>query len=137
MRAPHVPHLVSLVPHAAADNIRAFTQQTRSTVLPDECIAAPEALPDPGRGNRTGTTALRIAPLPELAVVFTRTVPNAASTEVYRQLIRVDGVRVLAPTVGRLERYAQAYGLPISNAAATAYGDIVAELLTPTEVLTC
>jgi len=28
MRAPHVPHLVSLVPHAAADNIRAFTQQT-------------------------------------------------------------------------------------------------------------
>jgi chromosome partitioning protein len=40
-----------------------------------------------------------------------------------------------APTVGRLERYAHAYGLPISNAAATAYGDIVAELLTPTEVL--
>ena len=44
------------------------------------------------------------------AVVFTRTVPNAASTEVYRQLIRDDGVRVLSPTVGRLERYAQAYG---------------------------
>ena len=82
------------------------------------------------------TAALRTAPPPELAVVFTRTVPNAASTEVYRQLIRVDGVRVLAPTVGRLERYAQAYGLPISNAAATAYGDIVAELLTATEVLT-
>jgi len=56
MRAPHVPHLVSLVPHAAADNIRVFTQQTRSTVPPDECIAAPDALPDPGRGNRTGTT---------------------------------------------------------------------------------
>jgi chromosome partitioning protein len=79
---------------------------------------------------------LRTGPPPELAVVFTRTVPNAASTEVYRQLIRDDGVRVLAPTVGRLERYAQAYGLPITNAAATAYGDIVAELLTPTEVLT-
>jgi chromosome partitioning protein len=79
---------------------------------------------------------LRTGPPPEHAVVFTRTVPNAASTEVYRQLIRDDGVCVLAPTVGRLERYAQAYGLPITNAAATAYGDIVAELLTPTEVLT-
>ena len=83
------------------------------------------------------TVVLRTGPPPELAVVFTRTIPNAASTEVYRQLVRDDGVRVLAPTVGRLERYAQAYGLPISNAAATAYGDIVAELLTPTEVLTC
>jgi len=82
------------------------------------------------------TAALRTGPPPELAVVFTRTVPNAASTEVYRQVIRDDGVRVLAPTVGRLERYAQAYGLPIANAAATAYGDIVAELLMPTEVLT-
>jgi hypothetical protein len=28
---------------AAADNIRAFTRQTRSAVLPNECIAAPEA----------------------------------------------------------------------------------------------
>lgn len=73
---------------------------------------------------------------PELAVVFTRTVPNAASTEVYRQLITDDGLRVLGPTVGRLERYAQAYGLPIKNAAGTAYGDIVAELLTSTEILT-
>jgi chromosome partitioning protein len=80
-------------------------------------------------------TELRAVPPPELAVVFTRTVPNAASTEVYRQLIRDDGVRVLTPTVGRLERYAQAYGLPINNAAASAYGDIAAELLTPTELL--
>lgn len=81
------------------------------------------------------TAAMRAGGPPELTVVFTRTVPNAASTEVYRQLIRDEGVRVLAPTVGRLERYAQAYGLPIANAAATAYGDIVVELLTPTEVL--
>lgn len=83
-----------------------------------------------------GAADLRAGSPPELAVVFTRTVPNAASTEVYRQLIRDDGIRVLAPTVGRLERYAQAYGLPITNAAATAYGDIIAELLVPTEVLT-
>lgn len=66
---------------------------------------------------------------PQLAVVLTRTVPNAASTDVYRQMITDDGVRVLGPTVGRLERYAQAFGLPIANAAATAYGDIAAELL--------
>lgn len=65
----------------------------------------------------------------QLAVVLTRTVSNAASTEVYRQMIIADGVRVLGPTVGRLERYAQAFGLPITNAAATAYGDIAAELL--------
>ena len=69
---------------------------------------------------------------PQLAVVLTRTVPNAASTEVYREMLTADGVRVLNPTVGRLERYAQAFGLPINNAAATAYGDIAAELLTVT-----
>lgn len=80
-------------------------------------------------------TALHGGPPAELAVVFTR-VPNAASTEVYRQIIRDDGVRVLTPTVGRLERYAQAYGLPITNATATAYGDILAELLTRAELLT-
>jgi chromosome partitioning protein len=66
---------------------------------------------------------------PQLAVVLTRTVANAASTEVYRQMLTDDGVRVLGPTVGRLERFAQAFGLPITNAATTAYGDIVAELL--------
>ncbi|OBJ73862.1 ParA family protein [Mycobacterium sp. 1274756.6] len=69
---------------------------------------------------------------PELAVVLTRTVPNAASTEVYRQLLTDDGVHVLDPTVGRLERYAQAYGLPITAASASAYGDIAAELLSVT-----
>lgn len=66
---------------------------------------------------------------PQLAVALTRTVPNAASTDVYRQMLGSDDVRVLGPTVGRLERYAQAFGLPITNAAATAYGDIAAELL--------
>jgi chromosome partitioning protein len=66
---------------------------------------------------------------PELAVVLTRTVSNAASTEVYRQMLTDDGVHVLGPTVGRLERFAQAFGLPITHAATTAYGDIAAELL--------
>ena len=72
--------------------------------------------------------ALAVDP-PELAVVLTRTVSNAASTEVYRQMLTDDGVHVLGPTVGRLERFAQAFGLPITNAATTAYGDIAAELL--------
>ncbi|WP_431235957.1 division plane positioning ATPase MipZ (plasmid) [Mycolicibacterium psychrotolerans] len=71
--------------------------------------------------------ALAITP-PQLAVVLTRTVSNAASTDVYRQMLTDDGVRVLRPTVGRLERYAQAFGLPITNAASTAYGDIAEEL---------
>ena len=71
--------------------------------------------------------ALAVTP-PQLAVALTRTVSNAASTDVYRQMLTDDGVRVLQPTVGRLERYAQAFGLPITNAASTAYGDIAGEL---------
>lgn len=71
--------------------------------------------------------ALAVTP-PQLAVVLTRTVSNAASTDVYRQMLIDDGVRVLRPTVGRLERYAQAFGLPIINAASTAYGDVADEL---------
>lgn len=71
--------------------------------------------------------AIAVTP-PQLAVVLTRTVSNAASTDVYRQMLTDDGVRVLQPTVGRLERYAQAFGLPITNAASTAYGDIADEL---------
>lgn len=43
---------------------------------------------------------------------------NAASTDVYRQMLTDESVRVLGPTVGRLERYAQAFGLPIANVAA-------------------
>ncbi len=66
---------------------------------------------------------------PALCVVFTRTVSNAASTTAYRELVAGDGVRVLGPTVARLERFAQAYGSPIVDAASTAYGEIVAELL--------
>ncbi len=72
-------------------------------------------------------SALSVTP-PQLAVVLTRTVSNAASTDVYRQMLTDDGVRVLKPTVGRLERYAQAFGLPITNAAGTAYGDLAVEL---------
>lgn len=66
---------------------------------------------------------------PVFAVLLTRTVAGAASTGVYRDLIAEDGVHVLRATVGRLERFAQAYGQSITNAAASAYGDAVTELL--------
>jgi len=65
---------------------------------------------------------------PETVVVLTRTVSGAASTEVYRELIEEDGLRVLRVTVGRLERFSQSYGQPILRATGTAYGDAVYEM---------
>lgn len=81
-------------------------------------------------------TDLRDGDRPLFAVLFTRTVSNAASTAAFRQLVEDDGFPVLKPTVGRLERFAQAYGSPISNALNTAYGDAANELfaLTGSEV---
>ena len=66
---------------------------------------------------------------PMSAVLLTRTVAGAASTETYRERITADGWHVLAGSVGRLERFSQAYGGPVERAAATAYGDAVTELL--------
>lgn len=71
----------------------------------------------------------RPGPRPVLVVLLTRTVSGAASTEVWRRQVREDGWVVLNPTVGRLERFSQAYGDPINNAANTAYGFAVTELL--------
>lgn len=67
--------------------------------------------------------------LPVHAVLLTRTIPGAASTQVYRELIAEDGAQVLRAQVGRLERFAQAYGRPIQDAVNTGYGDAVSELL--------
>ncbi|MBM4600343.1 AAA family ATPase [Rhodococcus hoagii] len=72
---------------------------------------------------------LRDGQRPIFSVLFTRTVANASSTDAYRELITEEGDHVLKPVVGRLEKFAQAFGLPIENAANTAYGDAVAELL--------
>ncbi|SEB29163.1 ParA family protein [Rhodococcus koreensis] len=72
---------------------------------------------------------LRDGDAPAFAVLFTRTVSNAASTEVYREMVAEDGDYVLKPTIGRLERYSQAFGMPIENALNSAYGDAVIELL--------
>ncbi len=64
-----------------------------------------------------------------LAVLLTRTVPNASSTEVWREQIKTEGFWCLATEVRRLERFAQAYGDNITDAAQTAYGVAVDELL--------
>lgn len=66
---------------------------------------------------------------PIFAVLLTRTIPNASSTDVFREMIAEAGDHVLRATVGRREQFAQAFGLPIDNAANTAYGDAVEELL--------
>lgn len=71
---------------------------------------------------------------PAFGVLFTRTVPNAASTEGFRQAVNDDGVRVFKAAVGRLERFAQAYGDTVTGALNTAYGDVLDELLEQEEV---
>jgi chromosome partitioning protein len=66
---------------------------------------------------------------PTSAVLLTRTVAGAASTEAYRAALVEAGDRVLRGSVPRLERYAQAYGDPITRALPSAYGDAALELL--------
>jgi chromosome partitioning protein len=63
------------------------------------------------------------------AVLLTRTVPNAASTAAYREQMAADGHWVLSAAVGRLERYAQAYGDNVTGVTGTAYGDAANELM--------
>jgi chromosome partitioning protein len=48
-----------------------------------------------------------------VAVLLNRTVQNAASTGVYRELIEDSGHRVMRQAVPRLELYAQAFGKPV------------------------
>lgn len=65
---------------------------------------------------------------PPSAVLLTRTVAGAASTAVWRESIEHAGWRVLRGSIGRLERFSQAYGGPVTGAGKTAYGDAVTEL---------
>jgi chromosome partitioning protein len=69
-----------------------------------------------------------------MAVLLTRTIPNASSTEVWREQIQSEGFWCLRTDVRRLERFAQAYGENITDAGRTAYGAAVTELLTGKEV---
>lgn len=66
-------------------------------------------------------------PVP-MAVLLTRTIPNASSTEAYRQQIRADGLWCLRTEVRRLELFAQADGDNVIGASTTAYGDAIAEM---------
>jgi chromosome partitioning protein len=66
---------------------------------------------------------------PVTAVLLTRTVSNAASTSVFREQIRAEGIHVLDTQVARLEKFSQAYGAPVTRATFTAYGDALAQLL--------
>ncbi|MDT7659381.1 MAG: chromosome partitioning protein [Pseudonocardiales bacterium] len=50
---------------------------------------------------------------PNVAVLLTRTVAHATSTETVREILESQGRRVLFSTVPRLERYAQAFGAGI------------------------
>lgn len=67
-------------------------------------------------------------PVP-MAVLLTRTIPNASSTEAYREQIRADGLWCLRTEVRRLELFSQADGDNVVNASATAYGDAISEML--------
>src|SRR4051794_4586212 len=66
-------------------------------------------------------------PVP-VAVLFTRVIPRATSTQVYREQAEQDGFFCFETAVGRLERFAQAFGDPVTDVADTAYGDVATEL---------
>jgi chromosome partitioning protein len=68
-------------------------------------------------------------PAAVVGVLLVRTVAGAASTGIYRDCMREDGWRVLAPEVRRLERYAQAHGEPVVGAGDSVFSDAVRELL--------
>jgi len=68
------------------------------------------------------------APVP-VAVLLTRTVPNASSTQEWRQAITQDGWWCLSAEVRRREQFAQAAGEVVRNATDTAYGDAMIEIL--------
>ena len=88
----------------------------------DRLPAVRAALDDSGPARTSG------AP-PPAAVLFTRTVPLATSTRVWRDALTSAGWSVLVTEVRRLERIAQAYGDRLTDAASTGYGYVAEELL--------
>lgn len=65
---------------------------------------------------------------PAVAVLLTRTVAHATSTETVREVLEGHGRRVLYTTVPRLERYAQSFGAQIPEHDVS-YGSVAEELL--------
>src|SRR3954454_1558432 len=66
-------------------------------------------------------------PVP-VAVLFTRVIPRATSTQIYREQAVQDGYFCFDTAVGRLERFAQAFGDQVTDVTDTAYGDVATEL---------
>jgi chromosome partitioning protein len=61
-------------------------------------------------------------------VLFTRTKPNASSTDIYREQLTADGFHVLAATVGEREYFSQSESENVHSAMNTAYGDALEEI---------
>lgn len=109
--------------------VRAALQAATHVVIPvaptpieyRRLAAVQEALDDSVATRRSG------AP-PESAVLLTRTVSGASSTNVWREAIEEDGMRVLKVPVTRLERYSQSFGDNIQHASDSAYGDAIWEM---------
>jgi chromosome partitioning protein len=70
----------------------------------------------------------RKAPIAAAVVLLSRVVAGARSTREYRAALVEDGWNVLRTSVPRTEAIAQSFGAPVVRAAATGYGDAVAEL---------
>lgn len=70
----------------------------------------------------------RHAPRAVRMILLVRTVAGASSTADYRAALVAEGWRVAAATVNRRESIAQSFGAIPYRAAATAYGDALAEL---------
>ena len=88
----------------------------------DRLTAVREAITDAGDIRPDGQP-------PPASILLTRTVPKAASTDVWRAALVDSGWHVLKAEIRRLERFAQAFGDPIKDASETVYGDAVTELL--------
>jgi chromosome partitioning protein len=121
-------------------------EEQRGGVVLSALVAATDVLvpvaPTPAEVERVGrveeelrrAAGLRISgEPPRTSVLLTRTVAGASSTAIWRAHLEAAGHRVLKVHVGRLERFAQAYGGPVERASQTAYGDAAQELLNGVE----
>lgn len=91
-------------------------------------VALVPVAPNPIEYQRLAAVRSVIGDVP-MAVLLTRVVANSVSSLVYRESVLREGLWLLRAQVGRLERYAQAFGDPVHQAADGAYGDVARELL--------
>lgn len=91
-------------------------------------VALVPVAPNPIEYRRLAAVRSVVGDVP-MAVLLTRVVANSVSSLVYRESVLRDGLWLLGTHVGRLERFAQAFGDPVHQAADGAYGGVVRELL--------